>query len=252
MTNPAVFIGEPLRFKKICKIYPPKVREVLTVPGFGQYKHLLTLTQEDLNDELIDLKEKGQKIPSPFEFLLINCYHNKEILLTALSAFQFFLHEEVFIYINEKIIIVGKETDNLSDEEKLKKARIINEDNYFDFQNLIRISCGDTPIKPPEPEDPNEDPRVARIKRRARERDRIKAKRGAQNGGITLDTCLVSICCMGIGITPLNIGEMSYASLFALMSTYQNKEKYDMDVKALLAGADSKKIKPKYWIRNTD
>jgi hypothetical protein len=41
---------------------------------------------------------------------------------------------------------------------------------------MIRESMGDKPIKPPEPINPNEDPRITEIKRRARERDRIKAK----------------------------------------------------------------------------
>jgi hypothetical protein len=36
------------------------------------------------------------------------------------------------------------------------------------------------------------------------------------------------------------------------MDTYQGKEKYQLDVDSLLAGADSKKIKPEYWIRNLD
>jgi hypothetical protein len=30
------------------------------------------------------------------------------------------------------------------------------------------------------------------------------------------------------------------------------KEKYEIDIDSLLAGADSKKIKPKYWIRNSE
>jgi hypothetical protein len=57
---------------------------------------------------------------------------------------------------------------------------------------------------------------------------------------------------MGLGISPLNIGEMSYAAMEALARKYQEKEKYDLDIKSLLAGADSKKIKPQYWIRNFD
>jgi hypothetical protein len=57
---------------------------------------------------------------------------------------------------------------------------------------------------------------------------------------------------MGIGITPLNIGEMSYVSIQAILAQYQNKEKYQIDIDSLLAGADSKKIKPKYWIRNLE
>ena len=67
-----------------------------------------------------------------------------------------------------------------------------------------------------------------------------------------MSTTLVAICCMGIGITPLNIGELSYASIEPIMNMMQEKEKYDIDIRSLLAGADSKKIKPKYWIRNAD
>ena len=57
---------------------------------------------------------------------------------------------------------------------------------------------------------------------------------------------------MGIGITPLNIGELSYASIGVIMNMMQDKEKYDIDIRRLLAGASSKKVKPKYWIRNND
>jgi hypothetical protein len=41
------------------------------------------------------------------------------------------------------------------------------------------------------------------MKAKARYRDRIKAKKG---NGLTLGTSFASICCMGLGITPLNIG----------------------------------------------
>jgi hypothetical protein len=34
MSNPAVFIGEPLNFKNKFKIYPPRVKEVV---GNGRY-----------------------------------------------------------------------------------------------------------------------------------------------------------------------------------------------------------------------
>jgi hypothetical protein len=47
---------------------------------------------------------------------------------------------------------------------------------------VIREGMGDKPAKPPEPLNPNEDPRVTRIKELARKRDRIKAKQGSKNG----------------------------------------------------------------------
>ena len=135
--------------------------------------------------------------------------------------------------------------------DNVNQLVFLQEEDYFDFQNAVRLACGDKPVKPPEPLNPNEDPRIARMKAKARERDRIKAKKGAANG-ISIETCLVAICCMGIGLTPLNIGEMSYAAINPLMQMSQEKEKYDIDIRSLLAGADSKKIKPKYWIRNSD
>jgi hypothetical protein len=57
---------------------------------------------------------------------------------------------------------------------------------------------------------------------------------------------------MDLNLNPLNIGELSYAAIPVLLATYQEKEKYDIDIRSLLAGADSKKVKPKYWIRNLD
>ena len=87
------------------------------------------------------------------------------------------------------------------------------------------------------------------MKALARYRDKIKAKQG---GGINLITSLAAICCMGIGITPLNIGEMSYAAVSILINTYQNKEKYEIDIASIQAGANSKKVNPKYWIKNLD
>jgi len=111
------------------------------------------------------------------------------------------------------------------------------------------VSVGWKPDKPLPPPDPDEDPRVRRIKEKARLRDRIKQRKGVK-GGLDFYSTLVSICCMELGITPLNIGEMSYASISPIMKMYQDKMKYDLDTRQLLAGADSKKIHPKYWIRN--
>lgn len=87
------------------------------------------------------------------------------------------------------------------------------------------------------------------MKAKARYRDYIKAKKGL---GLKFETLLSSICCMGLGLNPLNIGELSYAAIPVLVHFYQDKEKYDIDIRSLLAGADSKKIKPKYWIQNSE
>ena len=249
MSNPAIFIGEPLNFKNKIKIYPPTVRDIVTNDFYGQFVKILTFSQDEILEEFLNQKDK--KMPTPFEFLLINCYHSREFFYMTQAAFEFFIHEKISISYQHKVIIFGEEISKEIAIEELHGMRRLEESEFFDFQNAIREACGNPKLKQEEPPNPNEDPRITEMKAKARRRDRIKAKQGAKNG-ISLQTTLVAICCMGIGITPLNIGEMSYAAIGPIMSMLQDKEKYDIDIKSLLAGADSKKIKPKYWIRNSD
>ena len=146
------------------------------------------------------------------------------------------------------MIIVGNIEKVLQELESVDQLITIKEEEFFDFQNAIRECIGKKPV---EPYNKNEHPKIREMKRKARYRDKIKAKNAAKGkNGITLFTSLVSICCMGLGINPLNIGEMSYIAMESLLRKYQDKEKYQLDVDSLLAGADSKKIKPQYWIRN--
>ena len=250
MIDSEVLIGLPLNFKNKFEVYPPTVAEVIGNPSYSQYHKALTITADDIRDELAK-NEQYTNIPTPFEFLLINCYHYPKFAEVVKGAFQFFLHQNVNFFYEQKMLVIGNLEQEVIKIKSLNDLITITEEEYFDFQNMIRQAVGEKQEKPSEPPDPNEDPRVARIKAKARERDRIKARKGTQNG-ISLSTSLMAICCMGIGITPLNIGEMSYASIGPLMSMLQNKEKYDVDVRSLLAGADSKKVKPKYWIRNSD
>ena len=251
MTDIRAFIGAPLNFKNKLYIYPPSVRQVIANPKFDMYTKILTITQEDIQDELKKSGKEMETYPTPYEFLLANCYNSKEFRELTIEAFEYFCHVKIAFLFEDKKIAIG-DVEKLTQEiENVSQIKYLLEDEYFDFQNMIRKGMGDKPAKPPEQIDLDEDPRIRRIKEKARERDRIKAKQ-AGKGGISLDTCLTAICCMGIGITPLNIGEMSYAAVGSIMRMMQDKEKYDIDIRSLLAGADSKKVKPKYWIRNSD
>lgn len=243
MSKEAVFLGFPEEFQEKFLIYPPKVKEVVSNKNFNQYRQLLTFSQEELDDEFL---KKQDTAPTPLEFLLSNSYHNKDFEKIAKDAFYLFIRQDVTFLYDKKLILIGKLNKELKRVKNLNNLTFLDENNFFDFQNKIRESLGDKPIEPP---NPNEHPKIRRMKAKARYRDKIKAKQG---DGINLLTSLASICCMGIGITPLNIGEMSYASISILINTYQNKEKYKIDIASIQAGADSKKINPKYWIKNLD
>ena len=244
MISPGVFLAQPFEFNKI-NIYPPKVNDVLKPLFWSLYK-VLSLSQEEIEDELYDKDKdemKTQKIPTPLEFLLINAYHDESYRHLVEQSFQFFCHTEILLLYDTKQILIGS-LEVLKNVKTPDDLIILDENNFFDFQNYIRQAVGETIVERP---NPDEDPRVKRIKAKARYRDKVKAKLGL---GLKLTTCLAAICCMNMGLNPLNIGEISYASINILMRTYQEKEKYATDIDSVLAGAD--KIHPIYWIRNLD
>lgn len=248
MSKELFFIGAPVEFKKGVLIYPPTVKEVVTDSDYGLFTRVLTYSQEEIEDLFTKENKDLSSFPTPFEFLLNNSYHNKDYEIACKKAFKFFLKKEVEFLYDKKLVLIGELEEVLKNVQTIEDLIIISEDEFFNFQNLIRMAINQKPIDPP---NPNEHPKIKAMKAKARLRDRVKARQAAKNG-LELFTIMTSICCMGIGITPLNIGEMSYVAMSAILNQYQNKEKYQIDIDSLLAGADSKKIKPKYWISNLE
>lgn len=248
MSKELFFLCEPKQFKKGINIYPPTVRDVITNDYYTAYARLLTYSQEEVEDEFAEAKKELEVYPTPIEFMLNNAYHSPQYEAMCKKAFEFFIHDQVTFLYEAKVIIIGDFEDTLRNIKTLDELIIITEEEYFDFQNIIRDCMGQKRVDPP---NPNEHPKIKEMKRKARYRDRVKAKNAAKNGdGLKLFSMLASICCMGLGITPLNIGEISYIALESILQRYQEKEKYQLDIDSILAGADPKKIKPKYWIKN--
>lgn len=248
-TNEAnVFLGYPIPIPEIgISIRVPTIKDMLTNPHYSQYSSIFCLSQEDIWDMIVEKEQKEMgsipdKAPTPFESLLINCYHSAEFKALAERALLYFTGEFAKIIPEQKLIVFTKEG---KDDLKL----IDDEDKYFIFQNVIREALGETPKEKP---NYNDNPRVARIKAKGRLRERIKKKQGSNNS-ISLKTMLVAICCMDVGLNPLNIGEITYPAATSLMEMKQDKEKYDTDIRIITGGFGSKnKITPKYWIHNPE
>ena len=244
MINSYALLALPIR-KKNYSVYPPTLNDSLNNPNFTQWEGLFTTSQEELEDSIHEHNPSYDgPIPTPWLFLLGSAYEDKEFENTIREAFRFFLHEEITILYENQVIVLGNLEEELTKVSSAEELRIIDEEEFFNLQNTVRTSLGIAPVEKP---DPDESPRIKRMKAKARLRDRVKAKKGM---GLSLGDSLVSICCMGIGLTPLNIGEISYAALGKIIDRYQRKEAYETDVKSILAGADAKKIHPKYWITN--
>lgn len=219
-------------------IYPPSVKEVLALDEkFGSMLSLLIESQEDIEDNIEEKKIKITKIPTPFENLLLRSGSSVELKKQIERAFFFFTRESIMILFDMKEILIGD----------FKENRRLKEADFFDFQNEIRDACGKNKLEKP-PED--EDPRITAMKRKQRQRDKIKAKQETQKKGLSFELTLMSLCYRRIGLTPLNIGDLPYALVSPLSSMGQAQEKYDNDIQSMLAGA--KNIHPKYWVHDPE
>ena len=247
MIDPNFFLGYPVPFKDICKVYPPKVKDILNNKDYPVYKKLFLSCQEDIEDEYIETKLSIEDMPTPFEYLFVMMAAEPKIKKIVEEGFKFFIKEPVTILQEQKMIIIGELEEVLKNIKSIDQLRIIKEENYFDFQQLLRRACGSKEV---EPYNPNENSRVKYFKAKARLRDRVKEKNSKD--GLTFGSTLAAISCMGFNLNPLNIGELSYVAVSVLIRYHQEKTKYEIDIQSLLAGADSKKVKPQNWIRNIE
>lgn len=240
------FLGLPVSYMGLCKIYPPTVEEVLTNPIYDIATKLLTLSQEELHDSLIEQEKKTNKtveFTTPFKYIMAAAKGDEKFEKILHQVFEFYLHEPVTFLFDQEAIVIG----DLGELKDVTQLRVLREPQFFGLQNLVRLSIGAAEIEPPADESTT-DPRILKMKAKARYRDKIKAKQ-LQKNPQRMENIFVAICCMDCGLNPLNIRELSYAAIPKIIETYQRKEKYDLDIKSLLAGADKKKIHPKYWIQ---
>lgn len=246
MIDEKTFLRLPHKFKDDIYIYPPLVNEIIGNDLFPIYDKLLTQSQEEIEDDFVEQKKDLIQVPTPFQYLFAYAAQSLEHKALVQGAITFFVKQDVALLEDAQIIVIGNLEELIANAKDINDIPRIAESEFFAFQNLVRKSLGKKVVEPP---NPKEHPKIKAMKAKARYRDKIKAKNGI---GISFCTSLISLCCMGIGITPLNIGELSYATVTALIQQWQAKDSYETGVRSLQAGADRKKVNPKFWIRNLE
>ena len=101
------FLGYPVEFKKLCLVYPPKVKDVVSNIKYGIYAKLLTLSQEEIEDQFVEKGWDLKELLTPFEFMLNNAFHDKAMEQITKESFEFFIHESVTLLYEEKAVVIG-------------------------------------------------------------------------------------------------------------------------------------------------
>lgn len=228
------FSGNSSLLPNVCRVTPLTMGEILKL-GMDSYNSklgILLLTEVDI---VKIIKEKtGQEIPiesiEPLSYLLQSAEHDDMFLLELQSAFATFIKEDIMLLPKINSVLVGAPQDR----------RLITSQNYSDFQDILRLH-NKREMKEPPPENESAIARKFRLKREAR--DAAKRKQQEKNGdGQSLVDLLEIATVFGIDYKNVTI-----FAFYNLIARYQAKEKWDQDIKLICAGADSKKIKSKYW-----
>lgn len=228
------FVGVPSNFKNICQIKPLTIYEIISM---GSYLYdmklgLLLLTEVEIAKIIKDKMGIEPKIEEifPLSYLLQSAERDDMFFLELQNAFSTFIKEDILLLPKMNAIVVGDPS----------KKRLITNENYGDFQDVLRIQ-NKKKIKEAPPEDESPIARKFRLKREAR--DAAKKKQQQKDGSEQKLVDLLEIA-ETFGIDYKN--KTLYA-FYGLLQRHQMREKWNQDIQMLCAGADSNKLNTKYW-----
>lgn len=227
-------MGLPSSLDNVCQVYPLLIPEIIQMGQheYNKYLGLLLLDEVEISN-IIKEKAKTDIEPEDIDilaYLILSADNNNTFLLELQTAFSTFIKEEVLVLPKINSIVVGNP----------QERRLINSINFKDFQDILRIQ-NKKEIKEPPPENESYGQRKMRLLREKAAAVKRKQAQKNNEGKSLLD--LLEIADV-FGIDTKN------CTLFSLQNRihrFQLKEKWDQDIQMLCAGADSEKIKTKYW-----
>lgn len=225
--------------KFIGNVYPLTVKEIISMGSLNYRKDLglLLLTETDISNLI---KEKiNKEIPIEeihvLKYLLDSASLDDTFLLELQLAFSTFFKEDVLLLPKINSVLIGSMEDR----------RLITEENFQDFQNILRVqNRKEVAAAPPKDETPGQ-----RKMRLLREKvAAVKRKQAQKNGEEQSFVDLMEIA----SIFGIDIDNCSLYAFYGLLRRYQAREKWNQDLQMICAGADSKKMQTKYWGENLD
>lgn len=233
------YAGYPSRLPGVCYVHPVLVGEMLEM-GSNVYSSrlgMLLLTSDEIRKIM---EEKGVEVNedtdlSPLPFLLKSAQANDNFYLELQAAFATFIKEEITLLPKINSVLIGP----------MAEKRLITEKNFIDFQTILNLqNRKKVPVPPPE----NESPFARKMRLAAEQRDAVKRKQQQKQGGAQDLADLMEIA----EVFGIDYKNKSIYAFYGLIQRHQLREKWTQDIQMLCAGADSKKIKAKYWGANPD
>jgi len=222
----------------LCTVYPVTLRQIATVgaKNFYSYLNVFTLNKEDVDEYFAN--EQMDMDLTPFQFLLVMTQMDSQYYITVQEAFKLFLHEDNFTLLRQnEAIVLGDINDN----------RVIDSEMFEVIKKIVEASnILDTESSEARMDNPS-DAKAAQIIKKLKEGKKMREK-AKGNSSLSFSDLVASLAAGGNGLNILNVWDLPYYAFNDQFKRMQMREEYENTYRSLLAGADPKKVKLRYWV----
>lgn len=237
--------GSPVFLDDICAIFPATIKEITDVgyENFLMYLNL-ALIEKPADIENSELNEAISGL-SNFQYLILMAGMDPETNSKIREAFHFFTHDTISFSLEPPQIIVGPASEE----------HILNEEKYQEFRQIIRkMYFMDT--QPEIVEKESDNPLVARIKKQMKKnRERLSKAKKVQhedNDSMAFSDLVASLAIAQCGLNIDNIKNITYYAFHDQLKRMGWRDKFNINNRAVLAGAKLKKSELQHWMRPID
>lgn len=240
--------NKPLIYRDVCLIYSPLLDEIAAcgVDNFYNYISILLISKPNVEDT--ETKKILDKV-TDFEYLLMLTQMDKQQGEALKAALQLFTKDKSLVILDPPQIILGD----------IQEKRILNNDNFYDFQSYIGAACSMEDYTEDRIEFLEDDsPDVRRIKmdllegRKKREQAKKKQSKNSKSDSKIQFTDLIASLPIGTNgaynlLDTKNLTYYAFQDQLKRMGWY---EEFNINSRAAMAGAKIKKEKLNHWIKN--
>ncbi len=225
-----LLVGRPIKLSGGACLRAVTIGEIFDVDlsTYHKYLNILCINKEQIED-VINIKDDNI---STFDYLLLNCIYEENIRKIVLSAFEFFIKENV--YIGEYGFHIGSAVSE----------RTINRDNFNLFVWALKKSnCLAT--------DSTNILTDKRVSEYLKQVESLKAdmniKQTSNNADIEITDIISSICCRHPNMNFKDILELTMYQLIDVFKRLHKIDEYYTNLDALIHGASGDGVELKHY-----
>lgn len=223
-------------------VFPIRLKDIseIGVRKYYRYLNLICLNASEIEGLLKDTEISDAE--GIYAFLIVTSLAQLDFRQEVQKAFKFFTHERIYLNKEDNYFYVKR-----SDGEDFKVdfetfemlQKIVKKQNYMDSKKEEEVA---KPI--------NDRARAILEKQRKGRETVARLKEKNSEDSIDFHDLVGSLAAKGNGLNILNIWNLTYYAFNDQLQRLKMIEEYSNGIQSLIAGADSKKVKLKYWIRS--